>query len=177
MKRTKQVKKVAEIVTLLRTNPKTTAADVAVKYTCSRNYAYLLLQKARESNNRPKARMKSAADYIAPEVGSVVGGLKLTDVGNGKLRWVKEPSFIDSVPLVGETLAMLPPDMVNSPPHYKIGGIEAIDYIQAKLTPEEFRGYLKGNVLKYTSRAGYKDEAGKDVDKMVWYALKLQSLK
>lgn len=147
MKRTKQVKKVAEIVTLLRTNPKTTAADVAAKFLCSKNYAYLLLQKARKSNNRPKARMQSQAD------------------------------FIDSVPRVGEALAMLPTDMVNSPPHYKVGGIEAIDYIQAKLTPEEFRGYLKGNVLKYTSRAGYKDEAGKDVDKMVWYALKLQSLK
>ena len=175
MKRTKQVRKVIEIATLLRTNPKTTAADVMAKYSCSKNYAYILLQKARA--HRPKARMQSAADYIAPEVGSVVGGLKLTDVGEGKLRWVKEPSFIDSVPLVGETLAMLPPDMVNSPPHYKIGGIEAIDYIQAKLTPEEFRGYLKGNVLKYTSRAGYKEDAGKDVDKMVWYALKLQSLK
>ena len=89
----------------------------------------------------------------------------------------RQADFIASVPQVGETLAMLPPDMVNSPPHYKIGGIEAIDYIQAKLSPEEFRGYLKGNVLKYTSRAGYKEDAGKDVDKMVWYALKLQSLK
>jgi len=175
MKRTKQVRKVIEIVTLLRTNPKTTAADVMAKYSCSKNYAYILLQKAKAY--RPKARMQSAADYITPEVGSVVGGLKLTDVGDGKLRWVKEPSFIDSVPRVGETLAMLPPEMVNSPPHYKIGGIEAIDYIQAKLTPEEFRGYLKGNVLKYTSRAGYKEDAGKDIDKMVWYALKLQSLK
>ena len=145
MKRTKQVKKVAELVTLLRTNPKTTAADVMAKYSCSKNYAYILLQKAKAY--RFKARMKSSSD------------------------------FIDSVPRVGETLAMLPPDMVNSPPHYQVGGIEAIDYIQAKLTPEEFRGYLKGNVLKYTSRAGYKDEAGKDVDKMVWYALKLQSLK
>ena len=175
MKRTKQVRKVIEIATLLRTNPKTTAADVMAKYSCSKNYAYILLQKAKAYRFKP--RMQSQADYIAPEVGSVVGGLKLTDVGEGKLRWVKEPSFIDSVPRVGETLAMLPPDMVNSPPHYKIGGIEAIDYIQAKLTPEEFRGYLKGNVLKYTSRAGYKEDAGKDVDKMVWYALKLQSLK
>ena len=147
MKRTKQVKKVAELVTLLRTNPKTTAADVAAKYSCSKNYAHLLLQKAK-GNSRPKARMRSQAD-----------------------------DFIASVPQVGETLAMLPPDMVNSPPHYKIGGIETIDYIQAKLTPEEFRGYLKGNVLKYTSRAEYKEDAGKDVDKMVWYALKLQSLK
>jgi hypothetical protein len=67
-------------------------------------------------------------------------------------------------------------DDVNHPPHYKIGGIETIDVIKAKLTPEEFRGYLKGNVVKYLTRIGYKDDAGKDVDKMVWYALKLQPL-
>jgi hypothetical protein len=65
-------------------------------------------------------------------------------------------------------------DMVNSPPHYKVGGIEVIDFIKAKLTPEEFRGYLKGNVLKYTSRAGHKDDVTQDIDKMVWYATKLQ---
>jgi len=65
-------------------------------------------------------------------------------------------------------------DMVNHPPHYKVGGIEVIDFIKAKLTPEEFRGYLKGNVLKYTSRVGYKDDAKQDIGKMVWYATKLQ---
>jgi hypothetical protein len=65
-------------------------------------------------------------------------------------------------------------DMVNSPEHYKVGGIEVIDFIKAKLTPEEFRGYLKGNVLKYTSRAGYKDDAAQDIGKLVWYASKLQ---
>jgi hypothetical protein len=65
-------------------------------------------------------------------------------------------------------------DMVNSPPHYKVGGIEVIDYIKAKLTLEEFRGYLKGNMLKYTSRAGHKDDAVEDIGKLVWYANKLQ---
>jgi len=65
-------------------------------------------------------------------------------------------------------------DMVNHPPHYKVGGIEVIDFIKAKLTPEEFRGYLKGNVLKYTSRVGHKDDAKQDIGKMVWYATKLQ---
>jgi hypothetical protein len=65
-------------------------------------------------------------------------------------------------------------DTVNSPEHYRVGGIEVIDYIKAKLTPEEFRGYLKGNVLKYTSRAGYKDDAAQDIGKLVWYASKLQ---
>lgn len=65
-------------------------------------------------------------------------------------------------------------DVVNHPPHYKVGGIEVIDFIKAKLTPEEFRGYLKGNVLKYTSRAGHKDDMAQDIGKLVWYANKLQ---
>ena len=65
-------------------------------------------------------------------------------------------------------------DMVNSPPHYKVGGIEVIDFIKAKLTTEEFRGYLQGNVLKYSSRVGYKGDASEDLAKLVWYANKLQ---
>lgn len=47
-------------------------------------------------------------------------------------------------------------DNVNSPAHYTQGGIETIDYIRAKLTPEEFVGYCKGNILKYVSRASHK---------------------
>ena len=66
------------------------------------------------------------------------------------------------------------PDMVNQPPHYTVGGIETIDFIKAKLTPDEFRGYLKGNVLKYLTRAGHKGNANEDIDKMVWYANRLK---
>jgi hypothetical protein len=58
---------------------------------------------------------------------------------------------------------------VNAPPHYTAGGIETIDYIKAKLTPEEFIGYLKGNVIKYTSRAGRKDDIVQDLEKAQWY--------
>ena len=43
-------------------------------------------------------------------------------------------------------------DAVNHPPHYNKGGIECIDAIQAALTPEEFRGYCKGNIIKYSWR-------------------------
>jgi hypothetical protein len=49
------------------------------------------------------------------------------------------------------------------------GGIEAIDYIQAKLSPEEFAGYCRGNALKYVSRAGRKDAVGQEVRKAIWY--------
>lgn len=46
----------------------------------------------------------------------------------------------------------------TSPDHYKAGGIETIDYLRAKLTPEQFAGYCLGNVLKYCSR--YQHKAG-----------------
>ena len=48
--------------------------------------------------------------------------------------------------------------------HYKDMPMQPWDVMQAVLTPEEFRGYLKGNVIKYAMRAGRKegsDDAGK----------------
>ena len=40
--------------------------------------------------------------------------------------------------------------------HYNTGGIEVIDFIRAKMTPEEFRGFCKGNIIKYVSREAHK---------------------
>lgn len=65
-----------------------------------------------------------------------------------------------------------PIDMVNSPPHYTVGGIETIDYIKAKLTLEEYRGFLKGTILGYASRLGHKSGTD-DAGKIGWYAKKL----
>lgn len=50
-------------------------------------------------------------------------------------------------------------DKVNSPNHYKLRGldIEAIDVIRGALTEDEFRGFCKGNVLKYTIREAHKN--------------------
>lgn len=47
-------------------------------------------------------------------------------------------------------------DTVTRPSHYAQGGIECIDAIRAALTAEEFRGYCKGNVLKYVWRERLK---------------------
>ena len=45
-------------------------------------------------------------------------------------------------------------DAVNSPKHYKLRGldVESVDVIKATLTPEEFKGWLKGNAMKYLFR-------------------------
>ena len=63
-------------------------------------------------------------------------------------------------------------DKVQHPEHYTSGGIECIDAIRAALTPEEFRGYCKGNIIKYTWRERLKggdqdiDKAGKYIEFM-----------
>lgn len=64
-------------------------------------------------------------------------------------------------------------DMVNAPPHYRQGGIECIDAIRAALTPEEFRGYCKGNAIKYVWRERYKG-GDESMDKAKYYLKKAQ---
>ncbi|MEN1989847.1 DUF3310 domain-containing protein [Paenibacillus hubeiensis] len=61
-----------------------------------------------------------------------------------------------------------PPDPVNNPQHYTFGGIETIDYIQAKLGPEGFQAFCLGNVLKYCSRHNHKGGM-EDLRKARWY--------
>ena len=67
------------------------------------------------------------------------------------------------------------PDTVNSPEHYNMLDIEAINLIEMSMTKEEFLGYLKGNVLKYIIRYKHKGNASEDLDKGKWYLDKLRN--
>jgi len=65
-------------------------------------------------------------------------------------------------------------DEINSPPHYKLfPDMDVIDVIEQTLNVEEFRGYLKGNILKYRLRAGEKGPPEKCLGKAGWYRRKL----
>lgn len=65
-------------------------------------------------------------------------------------------------------------DEVNHPQHYQLfPDMEAFDVIKRTLSPEELRGYLKGNILKYRLRAGKKGDAEKCVAKADWYSQQL----
>jgi len=55
-------------------------------------------------------------------------------------------------------------DVVNHPAHYKVGGIEVIDFIESK----NF-SYNLGNVIKYVSRADHKGNKLEDLKKAQWY--------
>ena len=64
------------------------------------------------------------------------------------------------------------PDLVNSPPHYNSGNIECIDAIEESMTPEAFKGYLKGNIQKYIWRYELK-KGVQDLKKAEWYLNRL----
>ena len=66
-------------------------------------------------------------------------------------------------------------DPVEKPIHYAASSVECIDAIEAQMTPEEFRGYLKGNVVKYLWRE--RKKGGKEsLKKAKWYLNKLIDL-
>jgi len=135
-----------EIIEYITANPTAKAAAVADLFGTSAQVVYQIkydsgLSKPRTSKTaKPKATKPKAAKKTAPR----------------KARAKQVIVEIEEV------------DEVNHPPHYLVGGIEVIDYIKAKLTPEEFRGYLKGNVIKYISRADHKNGMI-DWGKADWY--------
>ncbi len=55
-------------------------------------------------------------------------------------------------------------DPVHNPSHYKSGGIEVIDVIEAFEL-----GFRLANVVKYVLRAGRKGDALEDLEKAAWY--------
>ena len=58
--------------------------------------------------------------------------------------------------------------------HYELWeDFEAIDVIKLVLTEEEYRGFLKGNILKYRLRVGKKDDVLKEIEKIKDYEREL----
>jgi hypothetical protein len=124
------------------------AATVAKKFGVSKSYVYVTRWKA----NKKKPAKKKA-------------GKK-----ENRIEWKPLETKLESIRESGEMFkwVTLPPeaDPVNSPPHYTAGGIETIDFIEAKDL-----NYRLGNVVKYLSRAGKKVDGDPiaDLEKARWY--------
>src|SRR5210317_415527 len=104
----------------------------------------LRLQPRRSSTEKPRqARGPQEPKHVAGQ-------------RRRQMRHEEHMKYLEEMEQVGK-MAYGNVDMVNHPPHYNHAGIECIDAIRAALTPEEFRGYCKGNNLKYTWRERYKN--------------------
>jgi hypothetical protein len=77
-----------------------------------------------------------------------------------------KPLWRAKEPLIPRTSKPIKHDPVNSPSHYTHGGIDTIDYIEAKGLDND--AYLF-NVIKYVSRAGYKISKLEDLKKAQYY--------
>ena len=60
--------------------------------------------------------------------------------------------------------------------YYDAGGISTMDVIKAKLTPEQFKGYLLGNQIKYACRLNHKGDPARDSEKAANYGRLLKEL-
>ena len=78
-----------------------------------------------------------------------------------KIRMASSASA--NYPITDKTEFIMP-DPVNHPAHYTQGGIETIDFIEAKGL-----GYNLGNVIKYITRADHKGNRLEDLQKAKWY--------
>lgn len=118
----------------------------------------------------PKATTKEIAkrcDATTQDVYSARYHMKKENKANGypPLETEEEKEVFtvicDSCESEGE---LVKTDMVNHPPHYTVGGIETIDFIEAKQL-----SYHLGNVVKYVVRAGHKGDPLQDLQKARWY--------
>lgn len=75
--------------------------------------------------------------------------------------------------ILGITLKMYTPSVVEQPKHYNTGEIECIQAIESSMSALEFAGYCKGNVLKYVWRYRYKEKKKEDLKKAEWYLKRL----
>ena len=120
--------------------------------------------KGRPAVNCPECREALKHEYKAkPKATPTVA--VATDENKAKQygKIETEPVVIETptmdVPVVDSTLNETMNDAVHHPSHYTLPGldVESVDVIRAVLTPEEFKGWCKGNALKYSLRAGRKD--------------------
>ena len=95
-----------------------------------------------------------------------------------EVEYIGEEGVEDMLPDYEENLTTKPikdvvnQDNVNHPNHYRTGKTECIVAMEEMLSTEEFIGYLRGNIYKYTYR--YKDKNGvEDLKKAQWYLNKL----
>ena len=139
----KKLTRAEKIRRYIRDNPTAKTVDIAAHFETRYQNVYAVRRKM----ETPKvANWKQVGLFSSDKpVGIEVGGLRLTEVSNDKVRWTK-------------------PDTVNHPAHYKIGGIETIDFIEAKNL-----GYNLGNVVKYITRADHKGNKLEDLRKSQWY--------
>lgn len=118
-------------------------------------------REALKHEYKTPSKVKPAESKAKPTVVVATEEEKAKQYGN-----IEAKPVVAEAPTIGVSVADGKPtdtmnDAVHHPQHYTLPGldVESVDVIRAVLTPEEFKGWCKGNALKYSLRAGRKDPA------------------
>ena len=158
--------KVLLVANYLHDHPNATGAQIAKKFKCALSYAYVLMSKAKSIEMSVQEVVDEIEDSYNSRIAETINEIEqinsrlaqsrsvttnempLTEIAhNGQVQFVKELR-----------------DNINHPPHYKVGGIETIDFIEAKGLD-----YHLGNVIKYISRSDHKGDKLENLQKAQWY--------
>jgi len=195
----KPLNKAQRIREYIAANPKVVAKDVAKTLGVTLQYVYTVMYKVKAKAKVKKSRkvtkklgrprknvdLTPALKFLEGRAQAVKEDWKTIALASSNIPFYKD-SVTDTTPKrmaqlayeAGGAKAKLRMegdrgDAVNHPAHYKVGGIETIDFIEAKKL-----GYNLGNVVKYITRADHKDNKLEDLRKAQWYLTReINSLK
>jgi hypothetical protein len=150
----KKVTKAAQVRNYVAKNPKAKPAEVAEAIGVGLQYVYTVLWNAKK-----KAGVKAKKTTLTlPKIKK--GMAEHKKIMDETIKGWKTLSITSSnTPMQIEMF-----DPVDHPAHYKVGGIETIDFIEAKKL-----NYNIGNVVKYLTRADHKGNRMEDLRKAQWY--------
>jgi hypothetical protein len=147
----KKLSNSSKVLAYIKNNPNAKAKEVskATGVSVSGVYQTVYLQK-KKVNGMPMTMLSPRSDW------------KVASVSTSNKSVYQKPSTL--APNAVASMALHGEDKVNHPSHYKVGGIETIDFIEAKSL-----GYNLGNVVKYITRADHKGNKLEDLKKAQWY--------
>jgi hypothetical protein len=161
----KKLTNTTKVLRYVKKNPSAKAVEVAKAVGVKVNTVYQVVHLARKkakslpmtaikpSTNAPNAQMSLNLFSDPPKRGRPSKRLRMQ---SAPLTEIRDDGRVHLVRALT--------DNVNHPPHYKAGGIETIDFIEAKSL-----NYNLGNVVKYITRADHKGNKLEDLQKAQWY--------
>jgi hypothetical protein len=142
-------------------HPTASAKQVAEACKTSAAYVYVV----RTKNPKWETVSVGTSNEAMPFKEEAIRIFELTK-GRQRIHPKTGKMLMQGMPMMEDKVTIEEPqaDNVNQPAHYKVGGIETIDFIEAKQL-----NYHLGNVVKYIARADNKGNRKEDLLKAQWY--------
>ena len=160
-----------QILQYVAANPNAKPKDIAKALDATTAYVYTVLWNAKKKAAKNRITITATQAVLAQKAGIPLMEYAKSLIEAKKKKLERVPKMLSN----DMQIEMFEPatDPVNHPAHYKVGGIETIDFIEAKKL-----GYNLGNVVKYLTRADHKGNRKQDLEKAMWYLTReINSLK